>query len=318
MTGVLLLLRFVGCVEPESEEPPPIAVEPTPVPADVPIETPAELKGHGQTVVARARDLVLLADGVEVHVPYLEARMVPVGEMVDLEDPNSFTIEVEAIEVRFPEQTLGAAFVRGMDKGEGEPPPFKDVTVTTEGETLVLKGHARALGLPFTFRVNPIVTEEGTLALVLEQVHVLGIGVKGFVGAFEHEIENAANKEQGRLLDVEKDLLTLDPFPFAGPPEVHAAFRTVELRERSIVARLGDAPDAKDALPGPGLVLKGGVIRNDRTVLFDVTLALLPRDGGPLVIDPDRMNEQISTGFSKIEPERIALHLAPLSELDPP
>src|SRR5262245_18788587 len=164
----------------------------------------------GQTVSARARDLVLLADGVEVHVPYMEARMVPVGEIVDLENPNSFTIDVEAIEVRFPEQTLGAAFVRGLEqRGDGEPPPFKDVAVTTEGDTLVLKCHARTLNLPFTFRVDPIVTDEGSVALQLEQLHVLGVGVKGFVGAFERKIEKTANKEQRRLLDAEKDVFVL-------------------------------------------------------------------------------------------------------------
>ena len=307
-----LLLGLLGCAEPEPELAP-AAEDVAPEPADVPVEPPPELAGQGQPVLARARDLVLFADGAELHVPYMAARMVPVGEMVDLENPNSFTIDVETIEVRIPEQTLGAAFGRGSG---GEEPPFKDVTVTTEGDTLVLKGHARTLGLPFTFRADPIVTESGKLALALEQVHVLGIGVKGFVGAFEGQIEDAANERQRHLLDVEKDLLVIDPFPFAGPPEIHTSFRSVEVRERSIVARLGEPPDQADALPEPGLVLSGGVIREDSTLLFDVVLALLPRDGGSLVIDPDRLNEQIRAGFTKLAAERIAIYVAPLAELD--
>jgi len=307
-----LLLGLLGCAEPGPELSP-VAEDVSPEPAEVPVETPPELVGHGRPVLARARDLVLLADGAELHVPYLAARMVPAGEMVDLEDPSTFTIDVETIEVRIPEQTLGAAFGRGMS---GKEPPFKDLTVTTEGDTFVLKGHARTLGLPFMFRIDPTVTDAGTLALGLEQVHVLGIGVKGFLAAFEEAIEDAANKSQRHLLNVEKDVLILDPFPFAGPPEVHASFRSVEVWEGSIVARLGETPDEADVLPEPELVLTGGVLRSDSTLLFDEVVALLPRDGGPLVIDPDRLNDQIRAGFAKLMDERIAIHLAPLAELD--
>jgi hypothetical protein len=214
--------------------------------------------------------------------------------------------------VRIPEQTLGAAFGQGKD---GKDPPFKELTVMTEGDSLVLEGNARTLGLPFTFRAEPVVTEEGTLALQLEQVHVMGIGVKGFVGAFSNTIEDAANQRQRRLLTVQKDQLVLDPFPFVGPPEVHTAFRSVEVREHSIVARLGEPPDEADALPEPGLVLTGGVIRSDKTVLFDAVLALVPRDGGKLVLDPARLDDQIRGGFTKLAGDRIVLHLAPLAEI---
>jgi len=71
------------------------------------------------------------------------------------------------------------------------------------------------------------------------------------------QIENAANKRQPQLLDVEKDVLILNPFPFGGPPEIHAAFSSVEVHEQSI------------ALDAPGLLQKLLVIP-DRLTLSEV------------------------------------------------
>jgi hypothetical protein len=298
----LLLASCHRAEESPPREPPP----PEPTPAELPVDAPGDLRGMGKPITVRGRDLVLLAQGAEIHVSYLEAKMVPSGDLVDLTQPASFSIDVEAIEIRLPEQSLKAAF----DRDDEQKPPFTDVEVTTEGDVIRLEGHARTLHLPFTFEVDPAVLDGGTLALQLEQVHVLGIGVKGFVGAFEGEIENAANKRQPRLLDVEKDVLILNPFPFGGPPEIHASFSSVEVHEQALVARLGEPPDAKDRPPEPSLVLSGGVLRNDKTVLFDTTLALVPKDGGPLVIDPDKFPDQIAAGYTKLGDDRITIHLA--------
>ncbi|MES2640745.1 MAG: hypothetical protein V4850_14715 [Myxococcota bacterium] len=311
----LPLLALLACGEAPVESAGPTAGASadvaTPTPADLPVKAPRALADAvGKPVAVRARDLVLLADGIEVQVTYLIGTLKPAGDYVDLEVPTSFTLQIDALEIRIPEQFLSTWRPEGTENT-----PFKELAVRTEGNSFVLEGHARFLNLPFTFRADPMVTETGALALQLEKVRVLGIGLRGFLAAFERPVENAVNKQQ-RFLDVEKDLLVIDPFPFMGPPRVKAAFTSVEVQKGALVARLGEAPEP-DEYP-QGLTLVGGVFRSGGSLLFDSTMSLIARDGGPLTIDPDRLDEQISAGFTKMvsAKRQLRFHLAPLAELE--
>lgn len=185
-----------------------------------------------------------------------------------------------------------------MGKGSRAKAPFRDLVVHTEGDSVLLDGHTGFLSLPFSFKANPAVTRRGALGLELEKVSLLGIGLRGFLGAFQDPIEGSVNKRH-HLIEVDEDWLVINPFPFAGPPEIHAAFTSVVVRDHDIVARLGElTPRAERTEPG-GLTLQGGVFRSQKTVYFDATLQLVAQDGGALVIDPDRLPDQISGGVVK-------------------
>lgn len=265
--------------------------------ATLPINAPAGLsEAVGQPVGLEARDLVLRMDGAEVRVPYLSGHLTPNpgGDIVDLAAPTSFEVTIDALEVRIPEQSLQHAL--------GNKPPgksvFRDLVVRTEGASIVLTGHTGPLGLPFTFRAEPRVTPRGSLGLQLEKVRVLGIGVKNFLGALQGPIEKAANK-QGHLLEVDEDWLIINPFPFAGPPEIHAAFTSVEVRDHDIVARLGELTRRAETKEPGGLVLEGGAWRSQKSVHFGATVRLMAQDGGALVIDPATLGDQIAGGVVK-------------------
>lgn len=292
------MLSLAGCAADEAV-PAPTDAAPTeaPTPALLPIDAPSDLAAAvGKPVSLEARDLVLRLDGAEIHVPYLSGELVAVegGQVVDLDAPRSFEVTIRAIELRIPDQTLGSALgARAGKKG-----PFKDLAVRTEGDSMFLDGHLSTLGLPFSFHATPKVVRGGALALELEKVRVLGIGVKGFLRAFEKPIEKAANK-RGHLVEVDEDWLVIDPFPFAGPPAIHAAFTSVDVRAHDIVARLGEIPPSEERKEPAGVVLSGGVFRNKKTLFFNATLRLLAQDGGALVIDPDTFGEQILGGTVK-------------------
>jgi hypothetical protein len=281
--------------------------ETPPAPASLPLDAPGGVKADlGKPVHLEGRDLAIEPNGARLHVNYLSGELVPVGDgdLVDLETPSSFEVRVDALEVVIPEQTIEAALAI-----PGDDAPFRELKVRTEGESLVLDGTGGPLGLPFSFKANPRVTDDGTLVLDLEKVGVLGIGVRGFIGAFKGHIERAANKH-GHLIAIDKDQLRLDPFPLGGPPEVHAAFTSVEVREHGIVARLGELPKA-EAGGAPGLSLTGGTLRSGGFVLFDPKLHLVAVDGGDLVINPEKMDAQIETGFIKQHQDgSLTIHVA--------
>ena len=302
----VLLLVMLGCAkEPPVEEP---AAIPEATSKETPADPPAELSSFvGQPVALRIRDLRLDLDGAEVLVQSLVGRLEPRGEMVDLEDPTTFTVEIEALELRIPEQSIAGA-LKGPD---GASTPVKDVSVRTEGDAFVVEGSVRPLALPFVFRADPVVTDDGKLALDLEKVKLLGIGLRGFLSTFERPVENTVNRGPRRgLLNVEEDRLIVDPFPYAGPPEVHARFTSFEVDETGLVARLGESPDA-EGWPH-GLTLAGGALRTGNTVLFGSTVSLVALDDEErLTLDPARLDDQISNGFSKLKGETVTLYLAP-------
>ena len=280
-------------------------------PVVLPLDAPDGLgRAVGQPVRIEARDLVLRVEGAEVRVPYLAGSLAPVngGGLVDLESPRSFEVTIDALEVRIPEQTLRHALVDGPAGAA----PFRDLVVRTEGESLQIEGHTGPLNLPFSFRADPAVTPRGALGLRLEKVRLLGIGVKGFLGALHAPIEKAANK-RGRLVQFDEDWLVIDPFPTVGPPEIHARFTAVEVRDHEIVARLGALTPRQEGDLASGVVLEGGVLRTGQTVLFDTTLHLVALDGGALVIDPSTFADQLAGGFTQtVRPGRIIAYvLAP-------
>ncbi len=267
-----------------------------PTPVNLPVDPPHDLADAvGKPTSIEGRDLVLRVEGAEVHVPYLSGELIPVkgGQVVDLQSPRSFEVQIHALEVRIPDQTLRHAM------GEGpQGVPYRDIVVRTDGDSVLLDGHAGFMNLPFSFKANPMVTEGGALGLQLEKVRLLGIGVKGFIGAFQDPIEDAVNK-QHHLIEVDKDWLVVNPFPFAGPPEIHAAFTSVVVRDHDIVARLGELSPRQESKEPGGLLLKGGVFRNQTSVYFDATLHLVAQDGGALVIDPGTLADQVSGGVVK-------------------
>jgi hypothetical protein len=281
---VLALLLSCGSAD--------VAAPPAPPePVDLPLDAPGGLvEAIGRPVALEGRDLVIASAGGEIRVSYLSGTLTPVGGVVDLEAPESFTVDVDALEVRIPEQTLEGALAV-----DGKKAPVRDVKVRTEGEILQITGKTRPLGLPFTFRADPRVTERGSLALELERVRVLGLGVRGFLGAFRGRIEDAANK-QGHLIDVDDDRLTINPFAFLGPP--------------AIVARLGELTPREDASEGPGLTLTGGALRTGSMVLFGTTLRLVAEDGGPLVLDPAQFDAQLEGGVVKLSRDRTTVYVA--------
>ena len=46
-------------------------------------------------------------------------------------------------------------------------------------------------------------------------------------------------------------------------------------------------------------MLQGGALRTGKMVVFDATLSLVAQDGGALVIDPARMDDQIADGIAR-------------------
>lgn len=293
----LVILLHAGCggsVREVRDEPP----APAPTPVELPIDAPGGLaEAVGRPVSIEGRDLVLRVEGAEVHVPYLSGHLIPVagGQVVDLQAPRSFDVVIDALEVRIPDQSLQGA----MSSGRAGKAPFRDMVVHTEGASVLLDGHTGPLNLPFSFRAVPMVTRGGGLALELEKVRLLGVGVRGFLGALQGPIEGAINTRH-HFIEVDEDWLVLNPFPFGGPPEITAAFSSVVVRDRDIVARLGELTPREESREPSGLVLAGGALRIQKSVFFDVNLHLVAEDGGALVIEPDTFADQIVGGVARL------------------
>jgi hypothetical protein len=294
------LLGATGCGE--AEAPPAAEAPPVAAPAHLPLAAPDGLvEVLGRDVSLEGRDLVLQLEGGAISIPYLSGHLSPVpgGDLVDLESPASFTVTLDALELVIPEQTLRHALFQPPG---GAALSFRELTLRTAGDAVLLEGRTAPLGLPFAFRAVPGVTPRGALGLRLEKVRVLGVGVRRFLGAFEQPIERAANA-RGPVLAVDADWLVLDPFASVGPPEVRARFTSVEVSADAIVARLGALTAREEESGSPGFVLSGGVVRSGKAVLFDATVHVVAFDGGALVLNPTTMDAQVAGSVVQLTPD---------------
>jgi hypothetical protein len=254
--------------------------------ASIPVQVSKELHDAvGGTVDVTIRDTVLLWSGVELRVESAEIRLEPYGDFVDLEDPSSFEVFVDHLVFRVP----GPQLVSGVAT---EGTPVKDVAMSTDGKMFVLNGHVNALGLPFEIRMEPSVTEDGRLALILEDVDLLKVGVMPFLSLLEQ-------KGAPGLLVYEDDVLYIDLEDVNRPPDIHLIHTSAEVLGDDLVAIVGiPDPAANPAEHGSYLAIAGGVFRSGGSMLFDTTVTLVAKDGGELTIGSD-FGRQMRDGFVK-------------------
>ena len=72
---------------------------------------------------------------------------------------------------------------------------------------------------------------------------------------------------------------------------------------RSLLALDGERVQLLPALAARVRERLGGVLRSGKAVLFDATVHVLARDGGPLVVDPATMAAQLAGGVVQLTPE---------------
>lgn len=278
-----------------------IAPEPVEAPALEPRLLPVlvdhELGEHvGKIVDVRAADLQIMVKGSLIEVTWLVARLDPVGDYVDLDSPASFEVYIDAARIEIGNDSLAAAF-RTMDG------PIRKMKVDREGQSFVIDGSVTKIGVPFVVKADPRASTDGELVLDMEKVQVLGIGVQRLVKVFEDAIGDDPS-----LLVVRDGELFVDPFPFRGPPLVHAQFERVDVVGDRIIAEIGEKPS--DMPEMQGVTLTGGVLRTGVSMLYNPTLMLRATDGGPLVVDPERFNAQLQAGFTKQgDGGRLTLHM---------
>jgi hypothetical protein len=258
---------------------------------------------RGVQVDMRNVDLHMTSD-VTLRVRSLRGRFVPTraGGVANLDDSDSYVVEVDAGETAIGEASLNAlmnehVFARGADHGK---PPVKDLKITVEDGVLKQK---EKIDIPFSVKGAVEPTPDGKIRVHAKSIKSLGLPVKGLMKVLGIEMDDMLKVEPGHGLTVDDNDFIIDPQTMLPPPHLRGRVTAVRIEGNEIVQVFGDGPAARPAGPSAGrnhIYWRGGSLRFGKLTMRDTDLELIDQDqADPFDFSVARYNDMLVAGYSK-------------------
>lgn len=255
--------------------PPASAVDPPP---------PANLAGDSGAVRASMRRVhYRIFHDVALEIGVLQGALTPtrVGKPVSFDDPGSFDIAIDTARITLDTADLSGLLNQFVFHYHGA--AIHDLHARTEGGRLRLHGKIhKLLTLPFTIVASVRVTPEGLIRLHPEQVEVLGIGVKGLLGALSVELDDLIRSNRLHGVTVDGNELALDPTELLPPPRIRGRLEALVVESAGVVQIFGRRRE-KSFAPVPPLgrasiALRGGRLQFGKLTMLDADMRILRPD----------------------------------------
>ncbi|MEO6010994.1 MAG: hypothetical protein ABIU38_23305 [Vicinamibacteraceae bacterium] len=198
--------------------------------------------------------------------------------------------------------------VRALGSGDA---PIRDVRITIEQGTLVVRGHLKkGVSVPFTMRAAVSAAPDGSMRLHATSLKAVGVPVKGLLDLVGVDVADLMKAPAGSGIRADGDDLLIDTTAILPPPRTEGRLQQVAIVGLRLTMRMvGSAsPPARPAtLPLPRarnyLYFFGGSIRFGKLTMSDADMQLIdadPRD--PFDFYPARYEGQLIAGYSRNTP----------------
>jgi hypothetical protein len=256
--------------------------------------------------------LVHPIDGVVLNVERMDGHMVgKPGQLISLDDRNSFTVQIDQAVTRLSAQDLSALVNSYLLKQADS--PVRHVDVSFDGQQAVIRGTVRKLiPLPFEGRGELSATTDGKLRLHMSEFRVAGVLTEGFLGFFGIKLDDLAQPKHRPSFRVEGDDFITDLNDLFPAPQVYGRLVRVHVEGQNLVQVIGveqehHALDAiPKALPSPAnyIYFTGGRMKFGRMTMEPVELKLVdstPQNAFDFSLD--HYQAQIESGYVKLMPD---------------
>ena len=268
-----------------------------------------------------------LTDPIVAHISNLTGKLTPTQPGIPtFDDKKSFLLDIDSANITVSAVSLTSDlndFVFAKPDA-----PLKKLSVTTQGDQLVLKGIlASKGGLSFETAGTLTATPDGMIRVHTTRVKAFHLPVKGLMDMLGLSTETMLNTKNVPGVTVDKDDLILDPEEILPPPKMRGHLNSIRVQNGGIALSFGNQ-DAKGNPPvltsscgGRNFMgFKGGTVRFGKLTMADSDLELVdsaPAD--PFDFSIDRYMQQLVAGYSKMTPKGgLCVHVPDLNKIQRP
>lgn len=292
LVGVALGRRQVADLPP-AVDPPPLAT----VPGD-----------SGAVRASMRRVHYRIFHDVALEIGLLQGALTPtrIGRPVSFDDPGSFNIAIDTARITLDTADLSGLLNQFVFRYRGA--AIRDLHARTEDGRLSLHGKIhKLLSLPFTIVASVRVTPDGLIRLRPDQVRVLGIGVKGLLGALSVELDDLIRSNRLHGVTAAGNELALDPTQLLPPPRIRGRLQALLIEPAAVVQIFGRRREPAfapvPALGSASIALRGGRLQFGKLTMLDADMRILrPGSSGRLDFFLGGYMRQLVAGYHTTTP----------------
>lgn len=222
-------------------------------------------------------------------------------ELVVFDDPPSFMINIRSAKISITSDQL--AKVLNQHVFSAKDTPLKDLTITTQGELLKIKGKLHSKGdVPFETDGSLSATPDGKVRVRAQKIKAAHLPVKGLMDLLGVKIEKLINTDKVRGLRVDGDDLILDPEQLFPPPQITGKLSDIKIEGNQLIMVFGTGTTTDRLYRGGGnyMAFRGGQLRFGKLTMDDSDMVLIDEDPkDPFDFYLDHYKEQLVAGYSK-------------------
>lgn len=246
-------------------------------------------------------------DRIAAHIFRLEGAIVPTKEAAVpvFDDKHSFAVEITYAEISV--STTALTNVMNQYVFAAPEAPLNDLSVTTSGSTLKVKGKLHSKGdVPFETEGTLDATPDGLIRIQTQKVKAAHLPMKGLMDLFGVKLADLINTKKVAGVRSEGNDLLLDPEQIFPPPHIKGKVTSVQIRGDQIVQIYGERPKRMPPAPVQGnyMAYRGGKLTFGKLTMRDTDLVLTdmdPRDAFDFFLD--HYNDQLVAGYTKNTPQ---------------
>jgi hypothetical protein len=242
-----------------------------------------------------------------VLIVRLRGTIIPSGghPVATFNDPTSFSIGVQAAEIRVSAKQLAALMNTRVTRSPKA--QVKDLRIAVSGEQLVIDGTMKkGLHVPFHAVADVGLTDDNRIRINIHQVKVISVPMKGLLDALGLSMEGLISQKGLKGMSVDGDSFLIDPQTVFPAPQIQGRITGARVADDGIVVKFGGgAPQMKTGEKGNYIALRGGEIEYGRDEMFDSDLTLTdstPND--PLEFYLGQYWRQMVAGSIKVTPTK--------------
>jgi len=246
-----------------------------------------------------------------LEIRHLRGALQPTqeGKPPWFDDPNSFTLKINAAEIAMTPASLAALMNHFLFAGPGA--PVKDVTIQIRNGHLVQTSTLnKKVPVRATLEGEVSATPEGKMRLHTTKISAGKVPVKGLLDLFGVELFDVIKSEESKGLRVVQDDLILDPEKLLPPPQMRGQVTAARIVGDHVVLTFGGGANEHPLKPSfpkakNYMYLSGGTLSFGKLTMPGADLQIIDADPkDPFDFFLSQYAKQLVAGYSRTLPNK--------------